>query len=77
MELNIADRGASFVHQGPSGVVLGYRRHVSHVLHAVLTLPTVVWALVWLAMALGQHEDRLRLEVDRWGHVWATPVAPR
>jgi hypothetical protein len=63
--------------EGPTGVVLGYRRRVSHLFHALLTILTAgVWAVIWLATALGRREDRIQLEADRWGNVWARPVAP-
>jgi hypothetical protein len=73
----VASNGASVVHDGPSGVILGYQRHVSHVFHAVLTVLTGgAWGLVWLALALRRHQDRVRFDIDPWGHVWATPVTP-
>ena len=77
VEREVSENGATMVLDGPTGVVLAYRRHVSHVLHAILTVLTGgLWAVVWLASALGRREDRVRLEADRWGNVWATPVAP-
>jgi hypothetical protein len=76
VEDEVASNGASVILNGPSGVVLAYRRSVSHLLHAFLTLITGgLWGFVWLACVLGSREDRLLLEVDRWGHVWARPVA--
>ena len=55
--------------------MLGYRQPISHRFHAVLTLLTAgAWAIVWLAMNLGRREDRLLLEVDPWGNVWAKRV---
>jgi hypothetical protein len=43
------------------------RIHAVHLLH--------LWAIVWLAAALGRREDRYRLEVDPWGNVWAARVS--
>jgi hypothetical protein len=77
VEREVTDNGATVVLDGPHGVVLGYARRVSHVLHAILTVLTGgLWAVVWLAAVLGRREDRVRLEVDAWGNVWATPAAP-
>jgi hypothetical protein len=76
VEDQVAANAATVIHDGPSGVVLAYRRPVSHVFHAVMTLLTGgLWAVVWLALALGRREDRVRLEADQWGNVWAQPVA--
>ena len=75
VENQVTTNSATLVHQGPSGVVLGYRRRVSHLFHALLTLLSAgLWALVWLAMAAGRREDRVLLEVDDWGNVWAQSV---
>jgi hypothetical protein len=71
VEDQVTTKGATVVFSGPSGVVLSYRRRVAHLAHAVMTVITAgLWAVVWLAMALGRSEDRVRLEVDRWGNVW-------
>ena len=76
VEDQVAAHAATVVHDGPSGVVLAYRRPVSHFFHAVMTLLTGgLWAVVWLALALGKREDRVRLEADQWGNVWPRPVA--
>ena len=76
VEDQVVTNGATVVLDASSGVVLAYRRPVSHVLHAVLTLVTAgLWIVVWLAVAFGRGEDRALFEVDRWGNVWARPVA--
>jgi hypothetical protein len=41
----------------------------NHVLHAVLTLLTGVWLLVWIVVALAGGEDRLLVAVDESGEV--------
>lgn len=75
VEDQVGARGASVVHDGPSGVVLGYQQPVSHLFHAVMTLLTGgLWGLVWLAMVLKRSENRMRLEVDAWGNVWPRSV---
>ena len=75
VEDQVTSNGASVVHVSPSGVVLSYPRHVSHVFHAAMTLITVgVWGIVWLALALRRREDRVRFDIDPWGNVWSTPV---
>jgi hypothetical protein len=72
----VAAQAASVILDGPRGVVLAYRRPVSHLFHAVMTLLTGgLWIVVWLTLALGRREDRIRLEADPWGNVWAQPVA--
>ena len=74
----VTSYGASVVFSTPTTLILGTRRTVSHLLHAVLTLLTGgLWGVVWLALFLGAREDRTRYEVDRWGHVWSQSVASR
>ena len=76
VEDQVTTNRATVVFDGPSGVVLAYRRPISHLFHAAMTLVTGgLWSVVWLALALGRREDRVRLEADRWGNVWARPVA--
>lgn len=53
--------------------VLSHRRPVNHVLHFVLLLLTLGgWSIVWLIMAIARKDERFRLDVDPWGHVWPT-----
>lgn len=73
VEDQLTTHGAYVIHVGPQGTLLGYRRPVSHSLHAVLAVVTLgAWLLVWLIMCVARTEDRLRLDVDPWGHIWAT-----
>jgi hypothetical protein len=75
VEDQVTTNSATVVFDGPHGVVLAYRRRVSHLFHAVMTIVTAgLWALVWVALFLGSREDRVRLEADSWGNVWARPV---
>jgi hypothetical protein len=78
VEDQVVTRAATVVHVGPTGTVLGYRRRPSHAGHAVMTLVTGgLWTPIWLIAASRPHEDRVRLEADRWGNVWGTHVADR
>jgi hypothetical protein len=78
VEDQVATNAATVVFSGSQGVVLGYQRRVSHVFHALMTLFTAgLWAVIWLAVMLSSRERRVRLEADRWGNVWARPVAGR
>jgi len=75
VEDQVASNGAVVEYGGPSGVVLGYPRQVSHGFHAVMTLISGgLWAFVWFALALRQREDRVRFDIDPWGNVWAAPI---
>lgn len=74
-EHQVTTNRATVVFDGPNGVVLGFRRPVAHLFHALMTIVTGgLWAIVWLALALGRREDRVCLEADSWGNVWARPV---
>lgn len=76
VEDQVSTNGATVILDGPSGVVLAYRPRVAHLFHALMTLVTGgLWGVVWLAVALGRREDRVRFEVDHWGNVWARSVA--
>jgi len=56
--------------------VLSYRRPVAHLGHALMTVVTAgLWAVVWIATAASNREDRVRLEADSWRNVWAVRVA--
>lgn len=76
VEDQVTNNGATLAWEGPHGVVLSYRVRVAHFFHAVMTVLTAgLWAVVWIPTALGRRDDRVRLEVDRWGNVWARQVA--
>ena len=78
VERQVLDEGASVVHAGPHGTVLAYKRPVSHLAHAIGTLVTGgLWVVVWLVCAIARSEDRVRLECDPWGHVWALRATSR
>ena len=78
VEDQVVTRAATVVHVGPSGTVLAYRRRPSHAGHALMTFVTGgLWTPFWLIAASRPHEERIRLEADRWGNVWGTHVADR
>lgn len=65
--------GASVVLRDRHNAVLGYQRPVNHFAHALLSLLTAgIWVPVWIVMAVSRKEDRVRLDVDGWGNVWAS-----
>jgi hypothetical protein len=77
VENQVTQNRAHVLYEGPHGVVLGYRTPVSHLLHAVLTVLTAgLWLFVWLFVIATSREQRILLEIDRWGHVWAVPGRP-
>ena len=76
VEDQVATNGASIVLEGSKGVILGYGRRAPLAGHALLTVLTIgLWTPVLIAASLSRREDRVRLTVDAWGNVWATPVA--
>ncbi len=71
----VASQAAVVVHDDPTGVVLGYRRRSDTTSHAIMTVLTLgLWSPIWLAAVSRRREDRIRLEADKWGNVWGTPV---
>jgi hypothetical protein len=76
VEDQVAANAASVVFEGPTGVILGYRRPPAHARHLIMSLLTAgLWTPVWIAAATRQREHRVRLSVDDWGNVWAETVA--
>jgi hypothetical protein len=74
VENQVATSGAFVVLDNHNGVVLAYRRRVSHLAHGLMTLLTGgLWLIVWISSATNRREERLRLESDSWGNVWAVP----
>lgn len=75
VEAQVLSSDATLVYEGPSGTVLSCPRPIAHGLHAILTLLTGgLWGIVWIALVLARKDDRIRLEADPWGNVWATRV---
>lgn len=78
VDRQVSENAALVDHTGRNGVVLSYRRPVSHVVHAILSVLTAgLWFVVWILMSLNRRYDRVRLEIDSWGHVWAVPLRSR
>ncbi|MFC7497292.1 MULTISPECIES: hypothetical protein [unclassified Nocardioides] len=76
VERQVVDQGGTVVLEGPHGPVLGYRSRVNHFLHALLTVVTMgIWAFFWLLSVLDRGQDRLQIQIDEWGHVWAHRAA--
>jgi hypothetical protein len=76
VEDQVADNAATVVFSGEQGVIIGFRRPVTHWAHAVMTALTGgLWAVVWIVCAVNRREDRVRLSVDDWGNVWVKLVA--
>lgn len=68
-------RGATLMSRADYSAILSYRKQVSHLMHAVLSVLTLgLWTTVWLIVAITHGEDRIRFNVDRWGNVWPTEV---
>lgn len=77
-EHQVVTNAATVIHDGPTGIVLSYRRPVAHLVHGLLTAVTAgLWAIVWLIAVLDRREDRVLLEADAWGHVWPTRLPGR
>ena len=49
--------------------VLIYGHRVNHVLHAIVTVVTCIWGVVWLVMGLTRGERREIVQVDPWGNI--------
>jgi hypothetical protein len=70
-ERQVMEYGGTVVHDGPHGPVLGYPKSVNHFLYAVATVLTFgIGAFFWLLAVVERREERVQLQVDRWGHVW-------
>lgn len=64
---------AQVLTKGPDGAVLAFKPKIAHLAHALMTLITSgLWAAFWIYRVLTARGERYLLEVDAWGHVWAT-----
>lgn len=78
VEDQVGRNGATVVFDGPAGTTLGYPTPVHHGLWFVLTLLTGgIAGIGWVLVTLTRGDQRVRLEADAWGHVWAVPLTGR
>ena len=68
-------RGWRIESQWQSHAVLARGRRPNHVLHAILTVFTGIWCVVWLAVALSAREQRMLLRVEDDGTVTAQSLS--
>ncbi len=82
VEDQVTSNGASVVHVSPSGVVLGYQRHVSHVFHAVMHLVGLSFGGIvpWASLSDIRRSHchwaflvRTPVGADRFHTRWSTP----
>ena len=76
VEDQVVTNAATVVHEGPTGVVLGYVQRTSYSGHVMMSVLTVgLWLPILMAAMNRRREQRVSLQVDRYGNVWATLVA--
>lgn len=64
---------AQVVVQNRDGAVLAFKPKIGHLPHAAMTLITGgIWAAIWIYRVMTVRDERYLLQVDPWGHVWAT-----
>ena len=62
-------------HRSDFAVIVARGKPVNHILHLLLTVVTMgLWALVWLAIALGGGVKRAQVEVTPTGEVVITQL---
>jgi len=68
--------GSTIVQRSEWSAVLSKMRPIAHAVHLVACFLTAgLWILPYIYFLLSRRDERFRLEVDRWGHVW--PSAPK
>ncbi|MCY0930079.1 hypothetical protein OTB20_28585 [Streptomyces sp. H27-H1] len=55
----------------PGQLVLVRPKDVNHALHAILTVFTWLWAIVWITLSVTREAERVTLTVDPHGQVRA------
>ena len=69
-------RGGTPVLQDNFATVMAYKRPVQHWFYLLLTLLTAgLGGILWIIAVLTRAEDRVRMDVDDWGNVWASEVS--
>ena len=64
---NLVSQGYRVESQSEFQAVLARGKRPSHLLHAILTIFTGVWALIWILLALTMRIKRVVVTVDEWG----------
>ena len=71
MDEALGDRVALHVTQGytvkldtSSQVILSKAVKVNHILHAILSIFTGVWVIVWIIMAMRRAEETIQLKIQ-------------
>lgn len=63
-------RGGRVESQTDTSAIIVTGSKPNHVLHLLLTILTCfLWAIVWIAVAIGQKEHRASISVDPYGQV--------
>lgn len=62
-------RGGRVESQGPANAVIVHGHKCNHVLHAILTLFTCLWGIVWIIKASSDGEHRAQFFVDDYGQI--------
>jgi hypothetical protein len=58
-----------------TAIILEKGEPVNHILHGIVTLLTLIWAIVWLVIVASAEEDKkFKLSVDENGNVKRVPV---
>lgn len=64
-----ASQGGRVESQSDFQAVIVKGKKVNHVLHAILTVATCLWGIVWIALAASGGETREMIVVDEFGNV--------
>lgn len=64
-----AAQGGRVESQSDFQAVIVKGQKVNHVLHAILTVVTCLWGIVWIALAASGGETREMIVVDEYGNV--------
>jgi hypothetical protein len=64
-----ASRGGRVEYRSPFQAIIVYGKPVNHILHAILSIVTCIWLIVWLIVAQSGGERREVLDVDPYGNL--------
>jgi len=69
-------RGGTPIFQDEFATIMAYKRPIYHWIYLLLTFLTAgLGAIVWIIAVLTRGENRVRMDVDEWGNVWASDLA--